>query len=350
MEIYDLGLVPWHQSQLVYHALARLGREAICICSPISPYFCLGYHQDIDLEVDLDFCAENNIPVFRREVGGGGVFLDSNQVFFQLIVHRRGPHATMRREALYRKFLEPVVNVYRSMGVPAHYRSVADLAIRNRKICGTGAGEIGNCVALVGNIILDFDFRMMSRILRVPDEGFRRRARMVMEENMTTVRREIGALAASKWDITRITAALVYEFEKVLGSLEPRNEDSELNGKTAELARTMMNDTWLHRKRKRVPGRTVTIRSGLQLVQESIESPAGVVTAQFEIRDGKFASVSILGESARPLGNEVTQLESFLEGVPVKEIRQEMSKLFADPDCRIAGLGRERWMRLLGGR
>lgn len=350
MEIYDLGRVPWYRSQLVYHALARLGREAVCICSPESPYFCLGCHQDIDQEVDLDFCADNNIPVFRREVGGGGVFLDSNQVFFQLIVHRRGPHVSMRRETLYRKFLEPVVNVYRSMGVPAYHRRVADLDVRNRKICGTGAGEIGDCVAFVGNIILDFDFRMMSRILKVPDEGFRRRARTAMEENMTTVRREIGAPAASKWDIARITAALVDEFEKVLGSLEHRNEDSELNGTTAELARTMMNAAWLRRKRKQVPGRTVTIRSGLQLVQASTESPAGVVTAQFEIRDGTLAAVSILGEPARARGNEVTQLGSFLEGVPVKEIRQEMSKLFADPHCTIAGLGRDQWMSLFGAR
>jgi lipoate-protein ligase A len=256
----------------------------------------------------------------------------------------------MRRETLYRKFLEPVVNVYRSMGVPAYHGRAADLDVRNRKICGTGAGEIGDCVAFVGNIILDFDFRMMSAILRVPDEGFRHRARTAMEENMTTVRREIGASAASKWDIARITAALVYEFEKVLGSLEPGCEDSELNGTVAELARTMINDTWLRRTRKQAPGRTVTIRSGLQLVQESIESPAGVVTAQFEIRDGKLAAVSILGESARDRGNGVTQLESLLEGVPVKEIRREMSKLFADPHCMIAGLGRDQWMRLLGAR
>lgn len=339
MEVYDLGRVPWHRSQLVYHALARLGREAVCICSPTSPYFCLGFHQDVDQEVDLDFCAENNIPVFRREVGGGGVFLDSNQVFFQLILHRRSPHVTMCRETFYRKFLEPVARTYRSMGIPAHYEPIADLAVENRKICGTGAGEIGECVVFVGNIIMDFDFRMMSRILKVPDEGFRRRARMAMEENMTTVRREIGDEAAVQWDRPRIAELLVSEFERLLGSLVPRQLDWQLNAKMAELAKLMANDPRRRRNGKRVPRRLVTIRSGLQLCHELIETSAGMVSVQFEIRDGKSARVSISGEACQPFADEVTRLESSFEGISAGEIRIAVTNLFADGQLKISGLG-----------
>jgi lipoate-protein ligase A len=29
--------------------------------------------------VDLDYCARHNLPVYRREVGGGAVFLDNGQ-------------------------------------------------------------------------------------------------------------------------------------------------------------------------------------------------------------------------------------------------------------------------------
>ena len=172
MELYNLGMVPWQQSQLLYHALAHLGREALCICSPATPYFSIGCHQDISEEVNLDFCGRNNIPVFRREVGGGGVYLDSNQVFFQIILHRRSPHVSMCRETFYRKFLEPVVMACRSMGIAAHYGRMGDLAVEDQKIGGTGAGEIGDCVAFVGNIIVDFHFDTMSRILKVPNEGF----------------------------------------------------------------------------------------------------------------------------------------------------------------------------------
>ncbi len=56
MELYNLGKTPWEDSQLIYHALARLGREALVLVSPASPYVCLGFHQDAEQEVDLDFC------------------------------------------------------------------------------------------------------------------------------------------------------------------------------------------------------------------------------------------------------------------------------------------------------
>jgi lipoate-protein ligase A len=34
MELFNLGKVPWEESQLMYHALARLGRESLCLVSP----------------------------------------------------------------------------------------------------------------------------------------------------------------------------------------------------------------------------------------------------------------------------------------------------------------------------
>ena len=73
MKLYNLGKVPWEESQLIYHALAHMGEEALCLVSPNSPYVCIGFHQDVEQEVDLDFCRQNQIPVFRREVGGGAV-------------------------------------------------------------------------------------------------------------------------------------------------------------------------------------------------------------------------------------------------------------------------------------
>ena len=69
MELLSLGPVDWRDSQLLYHACARLGREALILLSPATPYVCIGLHQDARHEVDLDFCRQNDIPVFRREVG-----------------------------------------------------------------------------------------------------------------------------------------------------------------------------------------------------------------------------------------------------------------------------------------
>ncbi|MBW2087211.1 MAG: lipoate--protein ligase family protein, partial [Deltaproteobacteria bacterium] len=160
MELYNLGKVPWQESQLIYHALARLGRESLVLVSPASPYVCVGFHQGLDQELDLEFCQANDIPVFRREVGGGTVYLDGDQLFYQLILHRDNPIAPLKKEAFYREFLEPVVNTYRRIGIQAEYKPVNDVIVSGRKISGTGVGEIGDCLVFVGNLILDFNYEM----------------------------------------------------------------------------------------------------------------------------------------------------------------------------------------------
>ena len=84
MDLYNLGTVSWLDSQLLYHALAYLGREGLILLQPGSPYVCLGYHQDAAQEIEVDFLTEHGIPIFRREVGGGAVYLDRGQLFYQL--------------------------------------------------------------------------------------------------------------------------------------------------------------------------------------------------------------------------------------------------------------------------
>ncbi len=146
MELYNLGKVPWEESQLLYHALAQLGHESLCLLSPATPYVCIGFHQDVVQEVDLEFCRANDIPVFRREVGGGAVFLDGNQLFFQLILHRDNPIAPKRIDVFYKKFLQPVIEVHQRIGIAAEYKPVNDLIVEARKISGTGAAEIGDSI------------------------------------------------------------------------------------------------------------------------------------------------------------------------------------------------------------
>lgn len=144
MNLYNWGKVPCHESQLLYHALAHLGREGLVLVSPAEPYVCIGYHQDIHREIDLDYCRSKHIPVFRRDLGGGAVYLDGRQLFFNLILHIDNSLAPKNREHFYKKFIQPVCDVYNRIGIPARYKPINDILCGARKISGTGAGEIGD--------------------------------------------------------------------------------------------------------------------------------------------------------------------------------------------------------------
>ena len=84
--LYMEGVSPL-RSQTVYHAVAYAMKDdtpnTIIMVAPNAPYVCIGYHQDMQKEVDLEYCAEHGLPVYRREVGGGAVYLDNGQLFTQ---------------------------------------------------------------------------------------------------------------------------------------------------------------------------------------------------------------------------------------------------------------------------
>jgi lipoate-protein ligase A len=347
MKLYNLGKVPWDESQLIYHALAVLGREGLSLVSPATPYVCIGFHQDLEQEVDLDFCTAHGIPVFRREVGGGATYLDGDQLFFQLILHRDNPAVPLRKEAFYRKFLQPVINVYRKIGIPARYRPINDVITGTRKISGTGVGEIGDCIVFVGNLIQDFNYGMMSRVLKVPDEKFRDKVHKTLKENLSTIRRELGEKRAKEWKEADLNALMAEEFEKLLGPMQPSEKDKALQATMDELGERMMSDAWLYQKGRRVCGRDIKIRAGIKVVQRMHKAPGGLIRADYELWEGNFRNVSISGDFFCFPEETISLLESRLEGRPTEQTSTILKKFYSEGGIETPGIEIEDWMRLL---
>ena len=347
LDLYNLGKVPWQDSQLIYHALAELGRESLVLLSPATPYVCVGYHQDVEEEVDLGFCRAHNIPIFRREVGGGAVYLDGDQFFFQLILHEDSPLIPPKKEAFYRKFLKPVINTYRHIGIPAEYKSINDVIVNGRKISGSGVGEIGKSLVFVGNLILDFNVDMMSRILKVPDEKFRDKLYKTMAENMTTIRRELGVEEASKWDEMSLNDIMKEEFQKILGEFTLQEKDGEFQDKINEMGAEMLSRRWLFQKGKLSSGREVKIKSGVRLIQRMHKAPGGLIRATYEVRDGCFSKVSFSGDFfCYPL-NAIQILESMLRDRSTVDAPRILQDFYGDPSIEIAGITIDDWMEVL---
>ena len=346
MEIFKLGKIPWEETQLIYHSLALLGREALCLVSPATPYVCLGFHQDLEKEVDLEFCHLHNIPIFRREVGGGAVFLDGNQLFFHLILNRKNPLAPKRIDAFYKKFLQPVIEVHHKIGIQAEYKPINDLIVQNRKISGTGAGEIGDCIVFVGNLIMDFDYETMARVLKIPDEKFRDKVKKTIEENLSTIHRELGDGEAGRWDEDTLNRMLAEEFQKLLGPMTPSGKDSLLLEKMQALKLEMTHDDWLYRRGKRVDGRVVKVRSGLEVVQRIHKATGGLIRADFVVKDRRYIDVVISGDYFCFPSDSVGRLAMALEGSAVEHLVQVVNNFYKQDNFELPGIGVDDWIKV----
>eukprot|EP01022_Parablepharisma_sp_SALTPOND_P017133 TRINITY_DN2673_c0_g1_i6.p1 TRINITY_DN2673_c0_g1~~TRINITY_DN2673_c0_g1_i6.p1 ORF type:complete len:355 (+),score=91.09 TRINITY_DN2673_c0_g1_i6:1099-2163(+) len=331
--LYRLGRVSWQDSQLAYHALAHLGREGLILCSPEQPYVSVGYFQDPAQELDLSYCRSAGLPVFRREVGGGAVYLDQHQLFWQVVLRRNHPLVSLNRQKFYQRLLAPVVALYRNLGVPARVAPINDVAVGSRRIAGTGAGEINDCVAFVGNLMRRFDCAAMARVLRAPDQDFRRCYQGHMEKQLTSLRRELGAGREAALNDEALYELLAVRFAEALGPLEERPLDAELSETMERLGCRMLSKAWTNFARRARPHRKVKVRAGLFLHYWQGLCPAGPLEARFTSLDGKVVELRLGGEPGDSkdlenqmrrelMGGDVRLLQKYLGDLAVPQNQQ----------------------------
>ncbi len=327
LRLLDLGGVSGLRSQAVYHALSDSvsegGPDTLAILYPTNPYVSLGFHRDLDADVDAAFCAERGLPVYRRRVGGGTVYLNSDQVFFQLIVHER--HVRMTVERAYAQLLAPAVAAYRALGVPAELMGVNDLAVAGRKLSGTGMATIGDATVLVGNVIRDLDHATMAGILRLPDAHARRWVEASMRRWVTSIQEESGAQP----DYSTVAAALGDAYAGWAG--EPLEPGEPTDRELALIERTeerLLSAEWLHRDgfewatAPASPVRRVKIRSGRwdsvfdwslgrRPVRVYLSAEGGVVEAiEFRALDGGPPHIGATGATLDKLAATLTGIDA----------------------------------------
>jgi len=339
LRVIDGGTVPWLDSQVIYHAVASAMTEAtedtLTLVSPALPYVCLGYHQELDKEVDVSYCEEHGLPVTRRQVGGGAVYLDRNQLFWHFIVHRsRAPY---RIEDVYSRYLAGPVNALRAMGIPAVHRPVNDIQVEGRKIGGTGAATIGEAMVVVGSLIFDFDYEVMARVLKVPSEKFRDKVYQSLREYLSTIRRELGDKAPS-WDegkrilIGQIAESLGADIH--FGTLSER-EQREM----VRLREVFGSREWVDQAGglKR-PG--VKISEGVLVQEAAYKAPGGLIRATIRVRDHLLDDVSLSGDFFIYPQDTIGALEQALSGSALEqqELRERVALFWQDYHIQAPGV------------
>jgi len=292
-----------------------MGIEALVVVSPKSPLASIGYFQDAEQEVDLRYCKETGIPFMRREVGGGATYLDENQIFYQLIWKKDNPRFPKAIHEIYPWFSEAPVETYRAFGIETEFRAINDIITKaGRKIAGEGGGNIGGCMVFVGGILLDFNYQAMSRILKVPDEKFRDKIYKTMEENLTTMKKELGIIP-SRGEVVSI---LKEKFEKKVGTLAPTALNSEILEKMKQIESWMTSEEFLLKKTPRIP-EGVKIREGVEVLYGLHKARGGLIRTAEEISEGKIEDIVISGDFTFFPKEQLMGLEESLEKAPLKE-------------------------------
>ncbi|MGI6206962.1 MAG: lipoate--protein ligase family protein [Anaerolineae bacterium] len=335
LPLHTLGGVDWAQTQAIYHAQAHLGRFAANVLWPIQPYVCIGRFQDLDREVDVGRCAARGLPIVRREVGGGAVYLDSGQVFYQLVLPYE--RSSLDYRALFRLGLEGVVLALKRLGVEAQLRGANDVTVDGRKISGNGAGVIGQAAVVVGNILLDFDYEAMASVLRVPDEKFRDKAYRGMRENLVSlVELEPGI---TREEVAREFAQALTETLAPTYALEPTNAlPAEVSAAVPGTIARLTDEDWLREVQRAQETRRLRVREGVELRESVWKSPGGLLRCHCALEEGRVTWVDFSGDIFADPPDALDGLARALEGVRVEAIGHAAAAYLSQPGVTLPGV------------
>jgi lipoate-protein ligase A len=320
LRVVDFGRVSALRSQTLWHALAygvsRGGPPTLSFMRPSRPYVGLGFHRRLD-EADLDACREAGLPVFRRMVGGGVVYLDEHQQFFQICLPLN--QVPRSREAALRRLLMPAVAAFRTAGVPAELDDDLEIVIGEAKICGHGAAQIEDAVVVVGNLIEQFDHKAAARVLALPKEG-----------RAEVVRLMERFVAATPADSAAFRSATIAAYADALG-LEPvagglsayeRERLRELDGR-------FRSPAWLRGPQRQEPNcAQVKVRAGVFVLWAEHERSRAVAS----VIGGRIERARV---SDPELNGAAATVEHRLAGVAMADVGGVLEG-FGEPGRRLA--------------
>ena len=292
----DLGGVDGPTMVNVFVALAATvgsgeSPPTVVLLHPSSPFANVGFHQEAEREVDLDYCRAKGIPVVRRVVGGGAILDGPWEQDYMVVVPQGAPGTEQGVAGFYEHYLRPIRSTLARLGVTAERSGLNDLAAGGRKVSANGALSLTGSWVLAGDLLLDLDPEALSRVLRVPDEKFRGKLAQGMADWLTSVR----ALTGRTPDRSEVGRLLREEFAAALGTpMVPGELSGEERASLEQLRASRSKDEWTFQRDRTHPRLSQAPAEG-RAVKISHEA----VLARIDRKAGKLVRVTLLHHGGR---------------------------------------------------
>lgn len=130
------------------------------------PSVIIGKNQNAVEEINQAFIDKNNIKVARRVSGGGAVYHDLGNLNFTFIINVDDPG-----EVNYKKYVQPVIDALKEMGVKAEASGRNDILINGLKISGNAQRMANRKLMHHGTLLYDVNIEDLVQALHVtPDK------------------------------------------------------------------------------------------------------------------------------------------------------------------------------------
>ena len=149
--------------------------ELLRVWRPRQPAVVVGRGSRIQEEVDLDFCCQHNIPVFRRHSGGAAVVSGPGCWMYAVVLdltHRPAlrdltqAHGDVMRRICAAS--RPLLATTATAAETVEVQGICDLTVAGKKCSGNSLRVTRDHLLYHGTLLVDFDLELLSACLRTP--------------------------------------------------------------------------------------------------------------------------------------------------------------------------------------
>jgi len=327
----DAGIVSGLRSQSIYHGLGYaqklVTQNTIVLVTPETPYMCIGFFQDTENELDINYCKRNQIPIIRRETGGGAVYIDNGQLFVQWIFQQNS--LPVRVDKRFELFVKPLIETYKFFGIDAYYHPINDVHVDGKKIVGTGAGTIGEAQIVTGNFMFDFDYTTMLNSVNLPTKDFRNAVAKNLNYYLTNMKRELDKVP----ERNEVIAVYRKKCEEILGvKSELGSFTKEELKRIEQVENRFVKESWLYQtKRKPSKNKLFKIHLGVWIGYMNHDFDNGTLSAVITMKNDYITEIKLTIKNIENLYYSLQELENGLNGVKMeREPLEQRVKSIAD--------------------
>lgn len=285
--------------------------ESLPIDEPIfflwqnKPAVIVGYNQEVNTEVNLDYLKEKGIDLVRRVTGGGAVYHDLENLNYTIV----GRSEDLERD--YPEYAALMMKALQALGVPATLSGRNDILVEGKKVSGFAKRVCKDRLMVHGTLMYNVDVDVLTHVL-----------------NPSTTKLQSKGIASVRSRVTNLCNYLpelsdIQAFKNRLEEILSNNySDAEYKLSETDLAHIQqLTDekfaTW-EWNYGRSPKATLV---------HSARLACGTVEIHLTLAENRIASCRFGGDF---LGNlPASDVEKALTGIPyeVNEIRKCLSKL-----------------------
>ena len=269
------------------------------------PAVIVGYNQEVNTEVNLDYLKEKGIDLVRRVTGGGAVYHDLENLNYTIV----GRSEDLERD--YPEYASLLAKALQTLGVPATLSGRNDILVEGRKVSGFAKRVCKNRLMVHGTLMYNVDVDVLTHVLNPSTTK-------LQSKGIASVRSRVANLCDYLPEIPDIQT-FSQRLEEILSN---NHSDTEY-----QLSETDLTNIQQLTDKKFATWEWNYGRSPKATLTHSARLACGTVEIHLTLTENRIASCRFGGDF---LGNlPASDVEKALTGIPyeINEIRKCLSKI-----------------------